>query len=288
MIKYVLVPATGSDVDQTVFRTALAVARPWAAHIEFLHVRIDVEQVLAAMSSTDIGGGLGYSGTFVSLEMEATARQEAAEHVVRKFWSREQIPLSSAHDGAGTTAEWCTEIGDEAACLTEHGRLADLVVIGRAREGEPVAMDLLEAALLATGRPILLAADKPLRVKGGTVAIAWKDTPEAARAVDAARPFIDTAGQVVILSVQEDGAADDKSCERLAEVIRWRNRNVAVRRLSTGERTAADVLIYGAASVGANLLVMGGYSHSRLREMVLGGFTRRILQGCELPVLMAH
>ena len=288
MIKYILVPATGSDTDQAVFRTALAVARPWAAHIVFLHTRIDAQQVLVAMAGADMGGGVGYSDIFDSLEQEAAAREKTAENLVREFCAREQITITSVQGTTGTTAEWRVETGDEPACLAEYGRLADLLVIGRSREGEPIAMSVLEAALMATGRPILLASSKPLRATGGMVAIAWKNTREAARAVDAARPFIDAADRVVVMAVQEEGAADDASCERLAAAIGWRNPNTVVRRFATGDRAAADVLQEAATAMGADLVVMGGYSHSRVREMVLGGFTRRILQGCELPVLMAH
>jgi nucleotide-binding universal stress UspA family protein len=288
MIRYILVPATGSDTDQAVFQSALAIARPWAAHIVFLHVQPDAQKVFVAMASTDMGGGAAYGDLFASLEREAAARQTSTERQVREFCAREQIAFVSAPGTAATTAEWLTEIGDEPTWLSEHGRMADLLVIGRSREGEPIAMDVLEAALMATGRPVLLAPSKPLRAVGGTVAIAWKNTREAARAVDTARPFIDAADRVVVLSVQEDGAREDRSCDRLAAAICWRNRNTMVRRFATADRPPPDVLLEAAAAVGADLVVMGGYSHSRVREMVLGGFTRRVLQGCDLPVLMAH
>jgi nucleotide-binding universal stress UspA family protein len=288
MIKYILVPATGSDTDLSVFGSALAIARRWAGHIEFLHVRVDVRQVLIAMASGDMGGGAGYDDILVSLEQDAANRLAKAERSVHDYCAREQIAITAEPGRGGVTAELRTELGEEPAWLAEHGRVADLLVLGRGREGEPVALDVLEAALLATGRPVLLAPAAPPQTLGKVVAIAWKDTREAARAVDAARSFIDTADRVVILSVQEEGAADDVTCDRLLAALCWHNPNTSIRRFQPGERHAPDVLLDAAGQVGADLLVMGGYSHSRLREMVLGGFTRHVLQSATMPVLMAH
>ena len=288
MFKYILVPATGSDTDLPVFGSALAIARRSAGHIEFLHVRVDVRQVLIAMAATDMGGGAGYDDIIGSLERDAATRLAKTERTFRDYCTREQIAIDGAPGSGGVTAELRNEMGEEPAWLAEHGRAADLVVLGREREGEAIAMDVLEAALMATGRPIMLAPAAPPSMIGKAVAIAWKDTREAARAVDAARPFIDTADRVVILSVQEEGAADDASCDRLCTALRWRNPNTSVRRFQPGERPPAEALLDAAAQLGADVLVMGGYSHSRLREMVLGGFTRRVLQGADIPVLMEH
>jgi nucleotide-binding universal stress UspA family protein len=122
----------------------------------------------------------------------------------------------------------------------------------------------------------------------GTVAIAWKDTPEAAHAVAAAMPFVRRATRVVILSVEEDAKSTEPSCERLRHAIRWQNPRVIVHHLQQDGRHPVETMLEGVATLGADLLVMGGYSHSRMREVVFGGFTRRVLKSAELPVLMAH
>ena len=288
MVNYILVPATGSEEDTPAFTAALAVARRWNAHLAFLHVRVDAQQVLIAVASADMGGGAGYDGLLSTIEVEATDQQAKALTAVRMFCDRENVALDGDPGTVGVTAEWLTETGDEPTWLARHGRAADLLVLGRAREGEPVAMKVLEAALMSSGRPLLLAPARTPPKIGGTVAIAWKDTTEAAHAVSAATPFIDAADRIVILSVQETRDAEDRSCDRLCHALRWRNRNVAVQRCVATDRPAAEVMLDAAARLGADLLVMGGYSHSRVREMVLGGFTRHVLHGANLPVLMAH
>jgi nucleotide-binding universal stress UspA family protein len=170
-----------------------------------------------------------------------------------------------------------------------HGRVADLLVVGRAREGEAVAMDILEAALMESRRPVLIAPAEAPQKTSDTIAIAWKDTPEAARAVAAALPFIAAAKRVIILSAEEgDERSGQPSCERLLHALLWHNPATSVQRLQGNARPPAEIVLDEAAAAGADLLVMGGYGHSRLREVAFGGFTRHMLTKCRLPVLMAH
>ena len=288
MFKYILVPATGADTDAVVFSTALAVARLSGSHLEFLHVRLDAQRALTAMATADMGGGVGFDGLLELLEQDAAARQKKAELAFRDFCEREKLSVSSDLSTYLPSAEWRMEVGDEPAWLAEHGRTADLLVVGRAREGEPVAMDVLEACLMATGRPVLIATDVAPRHLSGTVAIAWKNKSEAARAVAAARPFVEMADKVVVLSVDEGGETDEVSCERLRYALSWHNPATTVQRLMRDGRAPAETLLAAARAAGADLLVMGGYGHSRMREVIFGGFTRHMLSGADLPILMVH
>ena len=148
------------------------------------------------------------------------------------------------------------ETGDEPSWLATHGRTADLLVVGRARQGEAVAMDVLEACLMETGRPVLIAPAKTPRTLSGTVAIAWKDRPEAAKAVAAALPFIDIADRVIILSVEEGSDGADQSCERLRHALSY-NANTSVRRLKQDGHAPAGTLLAAASTAEADMLVMG-------------------------------
>lgn len=286
MFKYILAPATGADSDAPVFSTALAVARLCDAHLEFLHVRADVREILLAMAANDVSGGAGYDQMLDTLEQEVAARQKKAEQAFRDFCGAQQLAASSDTTTALPSAELRLETGNEASWLAAHGRSADLVVVGREREGEPVAMEMLEACLLSTGRPVLIAPAKAPVKLSGTVAIAWKDQPAAAKAVAAAMPLIEMADSVVILTVEEGAGHDDDSSEQLRHALAWHNRNVTVRRLQPEHRAPVETLLEAAAD--ADVLVMGGYSHSRVREVIFGGFTRHVLLDAAIPVLMAH
>jgi nucleotide-binding universal stress UspA family protein len=289
MYKHVLVPATGFEADAPVFQTALLAAKPFGAHIEFLHVRVDVTDMVVAMTAGGIGGGGAVQSVIDRIEEDSRNREKKAWAAFTGFCTAQGLPTGGSAPGTGLSADMVVETGNEGQWLAEYGRFADLVVVGRVREGEDVAMDVLEAALMDTGKPLLIAPTTPPQTLLGTVVIAWKDTPEAARAVASAMPLIDRAGRVVILSVAEDEETPpDASCERLRKSLRWHNPETTVRSLARGGRPAVDVLLDAARELGATLLIMGGYSHSRLREVVFGGFTQRILTSADLPVLMAH
>jgi nucleotide-binding universal stress UspA family protein len=227
-------------------------------------------------------------GVVDKLEEDAKAQEQKAWNAFTGFCDANGLATSGGAPGAGLCADMVVETGDEGRWVAEYGRFADLVVVGRKREGQDVAMDVLEAALMDTGKPLLIAPAVAPASLLGTVVIAWKDTPEAARAVAAAMPLIDHAERVVILSVGEGDGDPDESCVRLQNSLRWHNANTTVKPLARAGRAPVEVLLEAATGLGATLLVMGGYSHSRLREVVFGGFTQRILNGADLPVLMAH
>lgn len=121
-----------------------------------------------------------------------------------------------------------------------------------------------------------------------TLLIAWKDTPEAARAVAAAMPFIDRARKVVIVSVEENEKAHGGTAERLQRNLRWHNAETMVQHLRCDGGLPPSIMLEAAGSAGITLLVTSGYSHSRLRQVVFGGVAQRILLGADLPVPMAH
>jgi nucleotide-binding universal stress UspA family protein len=287
MIKTILVPATGSDSDTAVFASALAVARAFAAHLEFLHVRPDTEAMAVAMAS-DGGGATMVGGLIDRLEEEADEREEKANRLFQSFCEREGLALRDAPPGPqGPSARWLREIGAEPYWVAEHGRAADLLLIGRPGEDEGVSLDTIEGALIDSGRPLLIPPAAPLTALPETVAIAWKATPQAARALTAASPFLSMAKQIVVLTVAEDQRAPEDDADRLMTGLRWHGVPVSVRHLQPDRHNAADTLLSAVAEHAA-LLVMGGYGHSRLREWIFGGFTLSVLRGAEVPVLMAH
>ncbi|HVY14099.1 MAG TPA: universal stress protein [Rhodopila sp.] len=288
MSRYILLPLMGQTTDEPIAATALVAARLLSGHLEFLHVRRDVGAVVAEIASGDYSSGVDYDLILETLERDTADRQKAAEQTFRDCCERGGIPLSSEALAAVPTAEWRLETGDEAGLLAKHGRVADLLVVGAMRDGTTALKDLLQVALMETGRPVLLVPPRPPVSLSGVVAVAWKDRPEAARAVAAAEPFLAKADRVVILTVVEDEEGDESSGEALRHALTWHNPKTTMQVLKKQDRPAAEVLLEAAAAAGANLLVMGAYGHSRMREMIFGGFTRHMLLNANLPVLMAH
>lgn len=288
MIKTILVPATGSDADAAVFASALAVARPFSAHLEFLHVRVDAATLAVTMSSEG-GGGAMVGGLVERLDEVADLRERRARELFDQFCAREGLAVADTPPGpAGPSAQWTRQIGLEPYWVTERGRGVDLIVIGRTADGDGVAPETIETALLDSGRPLLIPPAAPMTALPETIVIAWKATREAAHAVTAALPFLSLAKEVRILTVAEEGDPSSEEGRQLMTNLRWRGLKVSAEQRQPDEQPAADTVIAAAAESRA-LLVMGGYGHSRLRQWIFGGFTRHALQtAAAVPVLIAH
>ena len=287
MIKSILVPSTGSDTDNAVFASALAVARPFGAHLDFLHVRVDAATMAVTMAAE--GGGATMVGGLINrLEEEATQREEKARQLFQRFCEREGLAVGDTPpDPPGLSAQWVRQVGAEPYWVTEYGRAADLLVIGRPAEDEGVSFETIEGALLEGGRPVLIPPAAPLPALPETIVIAWKAAPEAARAVTADMPFLSIAKQILILTVAEEQGLSDEEGARLVTALRWHGFQVSTGHLQPDPRGAAETLLAAAREHGA-LVVMGAYGHSRLREWIFGGFTQHALRGAEVPLLMVH
>jgi nucleotide-binding universal stress UspA family protein len=221
------------------------------------------------------------------MESDADIREKAASEAWHAFSSQNKISGTDAPGATGVTGEWASEVGVEADWVAEYGRTADLIVVGRGEEKWGPDFVLIEAALMDTGKPVMIAPRTAGTPLSGVVGIAWKDTREAAGAVRAAMPFVQAASQVIVFIVPE-GDDGDKSHLRLARMLRWHNANITIQSLQGGDQTPAVLLQEAAVKANCGLLVMGGYGHTRLREAVFGGFTRAMLEAAPLPVLMAH
>lgn len=287
MIKTILVAASGTDSDVATFTAALGVARGFAAHLDALHVRLDAVATAAAMA-VDAGAGVLTAGLVDSLEQDASEREARARDIFARFCAGAGLATASAPTAgaaAAPSAEFHIETGDEARWITAYGTAADLIVARRGGGEDVPNQSTLEAALFDTGRPILIPAAAAMPESFKRIAIAWKPTPQAARAVALALPFLMRAEQVLVVSVEEDAASHD--ADPLVRNLRWHGFAVTAERVPPGQAGAAASLL-AAVSGRADLLVMGGYGHSRLREWVFGGFTQHVLADAPLPVLIAH
>lgn len=142
---------------------------------------------------------------------------------------------------------------------------------------------------MKTGRPVLIAPAKFAGDVGETIALAWKDGPEFARALTAAMPFLLKAQRVMLVSIEEDPATAVTGRHRLDELkVRLSLHGVHVDVLSVPARSAgtSETLRTSIYDANCDMIVMGAYGHSRLREYVFGGVTRDMLADCALPLLM--
>jgi nucleotide-binding universal stress UspA family protein len=268
--------------SQAVLDIAIDLARTNGAHLTGL---CPLELLLPA----DFGFVLGGYPEVMALQTAVDQLQSQAKDMAAALEARFRDALR--REGLG--GDWAAPAGPVAAAIAYHARHADLTVIGQAdpdHRRPPPGRGMIEDLLLAAGRPLLIipyAGAFP--AIGRTVAIAWSETREAARAAADALALIDPAASVTVLSIVRPGAQIDiPGAEIAAHLARHGLAVTAARTISDGSISEADALLSYVADLGADLLVMGGYGHSRVRELTLGGMTRGVLQHMTLPVLMSH
>jgi nucleotide-binding universal stress UspA family protein len=287
MIRTILTAASGGGGDAAALAAALAVARPFAAHLDVLHVRFDPTRAALAMA-TDAGSGALTAGLIERLEQEARDREAKARADFTQFCRTAGLAVATAPGDAGNvpSAQFHVEIGEEPRWMAAYGLAADLIVAPRGRNDGTAGRAVLEAVLSGAGRPLLIPAEGAMPVAFERIAIGWKATPQAARAVALAMPFLARARQIAVLTVDEQPAEADDA-DRLLRSLAWHGFAVRREQLAPSAEGGAATLLAAARDC-ADLLVMGGYGHSRLREWVLGGFTQAALSAAPLPVLIAH
>jgi nucleotide-binding universal stress UspA family protein len=179
--------------------------------------------------------------------------------------------------------------GEAGREIRKIARSYDLSILDQGDPDSSRSNELIESALFGSGRPILVV---PYIFKDpgklDTVLVAWDSSQAAARALGDSLPLLARAKRVQIVTVED---VSDPTTSRLQkDIVRHLARHeikAATETLISGG-DAANTLLSHAADVGADLIVMGGYGHSRIREMVLGGVTREILRSMTVPVLMSH
>jgi len=167
---------------------------------------------------------------------------------------------------------------------TVEARLFDMILAQSAVQFAPLA----EALIFGAGRPVILYPDRPCSGRIEHVAIAWDGSRAAARAVADAMFHIENASRVSVISVADEKPIDTGAADKLAESLRLRGITAETHIVLAQARPIGDALQFKAVELKADLLVMGGFGHSRLREFVLGGATSDVLSNAMLPILMSH
>lgn len=282
--KTILVPLDSGDLNEALLRTALTAAQRFKAHIEVLYVppsrRDDVVRY----------GTVGLSDSLRQAVMEAAERGTSDQaNAVRKAFEKfcREHAVAIAHKPAGhekkVTAAWREEVGSGADALVRRGRLSDLIFVPRPGDSTATA-ETFETALLETGRPVVIVPPTPQQCIASRIAIGWNASAEAARAVAEAMPCLASADAVTVLASEKRRA----SAQELAEYLEWNGIKPVVKIFEAGARSVGETLLEESHELGADLLVIGGYTHTRARQLLFGGVTRHIFEAADIPVMLAH
>ena len=281
-VKSILLPVEESEVLSSMLATALLVAERFGSYIEGQYDRPSLVETWGP-------DGLGSVSVMESIEQQDRERAERARELFIAFMADKNLPEATAPGASeGPTAAWVEEVSPGNVVVASRGRLFDLILVGQPQKAAAAPrMITLEAALFESGRPILIAPPEPPGNLGETVVIAWNGSTETARTVHFALPFLTRAASVAVLAVEE-GMVPGPEAREFADWLARHGIQARARVVSSGKRTVGEALLEEAAGLGADLLVKGAYTHSRVRQMIFGGATSHILAKAQLPVFMAH
>lgn len=285
----ILAPIAFEETARSVTDAALVIARAFQGHVLGHHIRQRFEYYPPV--------------AFYPLVAEfpaaaADAQTEAASAFARSLRSTFEercdaanahiVPIAEALKQNGVTASWTDEIGALPAGYGRYARIADLSIVAfpPAKDGH-LETNAFEGLLMDSGAPVLLIPRSGLAAAPKRPLIAWDGSLPAARAMRAARPFISDAGQATVLTIGHE----DLGTPGVESAASWLERAGALaedRTIEWPKGPVAELILNQAEACNCDLIVMGGYSHSRLHETLLGGATRHILAHADRPILMMH
>ncbi len=272
-VQDILVNVDDSEYCKARLDVAAALAKRFDAHLAGVYVR-RLPQVPDFVRAQ-------YGGMLDSLQQEYLGK---AQETAAALFER-----SVAAHGVGSHA-WRAVDGDVVDVMVTHARYVDLTVIGQ-NEGEEQA-SLVDYLALDAGRPVLVVPDAgAYPTVGERVVVAWNAGREATRAVNDALPLLRRAKKVMVLTINANPSARGHGEEPGADIALHLARHgvdVEVRQEVSRDLDVGETLLARLADEDADLLVMGAYGRSRVREIILGGATRHVLQHMTVPVLMSH
>lgn len=286
-VRRIVVPLVGVESERKALTLAFRAGAITGAHVDALFVLPDPNEALPYL-----GEGLT-GGMIEDILASAQERGKACSALAHAMFAETasaagaRIVEEAVRDSA-LTGRFLAESGAVGDVVARAAWACDLVVAGDAVI-EPSAF---EAALIDAGRPVLISPKGELPAAVGShVFIAWRSSTEAGHAVTAALPFLKRAASVKLATVRREGKGEVDAADSIAAVtdyLAFHGVACTTQVFDLGGRALSTALMETVASEGADLLVMGGYGHSRLREFILGGVTRDVASNAPVPILMAH
>ncbi|MYZ49548.1 universal stress protein [Propylenella binzhouense] len=276
-MKTILVPYEGHDRIEATLATACVFGRAFDSYIEAFPLSPPLSPFLAADT---VGAPMVYDAA----KLDAETKERYRLHFDAVMRARYGEPATASGQ---PRFRWTDEEPAGDAAVGSTARVFDVTVVGRPGTSvtEP-RMATLEAALFDSGRPILIAPPETPETIGRTIAIAWNRSPETARAVAFAKPVLRAADKVFVIAT-EGGSVPGPSGDALARYLRYND--IACELVEVGRTpNVGEAILSEAARSGADLVVKGAYTQSRLRQIIFGGATRHLIYETTIPVLLAH
>jgi nucleotide-binding universal stress UspA family protein len=277
-MKAILIPIEDHSSMDAVMSCALLLARKFGSYMEGAALGPDFTDLAASDFS------------FSGMIFDEKTRRELLDDARRKFESFMEAQGVKRQSEPETVCSfgWMGPVLLTDKGLGEYGRVFDLIAVGKPDNSvNAPRRQTFESALFESGRPVLIVPALAPQTLGDCIAIAWNGSSETARSIAFAMPLLTRARDVAVLNVPHSRLSGP-SADDLTRSLR--RHGVPARTVVMGDTSKAPgaALLEKAKMLGADLLIKGGYTQSRLREMIFGSVTSEILAEADLPVLMAH
>jgi len=284
--RIVLVSISGANNASVLLDSAFNLAKNLGSHLHVLHVRADPRETIPVLGE---GMSVGMIDDMTRIaEEECSRRQTRAraqyDECLIEYSAQETDNISKEVN----TVSWTEVHGREDEVVAKLGRLADVIVVQRPNHETAVGNTLaLNAALFDTGRPVLVVPPKGLSEIGKKVVVSWNGSAQSARALSNALPILRNADEVNVFIIESKRTSGETSLG-VSEYMTSHGISCSIRMLSGTGASVGEALLKEAGFVGADMIIMGAYTHSRMRQLILGGVTRHVLEKSDVPLLMAH
>jgi nucleotide-binding universal stress UspA family protein len=281
-MKTILVPYHDEEAGRSALATAIHIARRFGSYVEGM--------IVLGTPPLTLAPGMALSPDYLAVlakewrSFAATAR----DHFLGVADENGLPYRESVSAGDGPAVGWREMDGKEPDVVGRYGRSFDLIVLGRtSATGVGRWRETCEAALFDSGRPVLLASATVPEHVGRAILVAWNGSTESARTIGLAMPLLAAADRVDVVSVKGSGVPGPSAGE-VAEHLARHGVPVASREIDALGRPAGEALLDEASDMGADLVLKGAFTHSRLRQVIFGGTTQHILEYSLIPALLAH
>ncbi len=278
-MKSILIPIEDHTLMDAVMSCTLLLARQFGSYMEGAALGPDFTELAASDFS------------FSGMIFDEKTRRELLDDALRKFegFMNAQGVKRQVESNTVCSFGWMGPMLMTDKGIGEYSRVFDLIAVGKPDNNSVNAprRQTFESALFESGRPVLIVPAQVPQSFGDCIAVAWNGSSETARSVAFAMPLLMHARDVAVLNVPHSRLSGP-SADDLTRSLR--RHGVPARTVLMGDSAKAPgaALLEKAKTLGADLLIKGGYTQSRLREMIFGSVTSEILAEADLPVLMAH
>lgn len=286
-MRTILMPMTEPKGQEGALDVAFSVARGFNAHLTALFIRPDPRAAIPFM-----GEGLtadAIQDLVDASEREGKGRAARTHAIFEARRQREGVETGDGLEGMDKVTvsfEECT--GFIADRVGRAARLADLTIVPQPIEPNSAdSSELFSEVLFRSGRPLMLAPPTPSSVIGENIVLAWNGRAECARTAAAALPFLYRAKSITLLTIGDEHP-DRPGLEGLSLYLARHGIEATIAHRPEGDHATGETILSFVENSGADLLVMGAFSHSRWREMIIGGVTRHAIQHAKVPVFMSH